>query len=282
MRNVTPTTALLENQNHLKAHIRQRLRQQCVHQKIRSAYTDVSLPSSAVLFLLGIHRFPGQARSEPCLIFNERSQQVRQPGDLCFPGGGVMPRFDPILARLLNLPGSPLARWPHWSDWRRNYPNVASRMALCLATGLRESFEEMKLNPFGITFLGPLPPQRLVMFRHVIFPVVGWIGRQKSFKPNWEVAKIVRMPLRDFFNPGNYALFRLQYEGAAENLIRHNASDFISFTPRLSTGTAPLWGATFRIVLTFLETVFGFRPPDNATLPVVSGRLERHYATGKR
>jgi 8-oxo-dGTP pyrophosphatase MutT (NUDIX family) len=278
---VTPPVTLLENENRLISHIRRRLEAQCLERRLRSTYTDASLPFSAVLFLVGMHRFPERAHPEPCLIFNERSQQVRQPGDLCFPGGGIMPRVDPVLARLLNLPGSPLSRWPKWSAWRRDYPEAARRMALCLATGLRESFEEMRLNPLGITFLGPLPPEQLVMFRHVIFPVVGWLGRQKAFKPNWEVAKIIRMPLRDFFNPGNYALFRLTYEGTAQNVTRHNASDFISFTPRHDTGTAPLWGATFRIVLTFLETVFGFQPPEMACLPVVSGRLERHYTTGK-
>jgi len=262
-------------------HIGQRLEAQCLQRKLRSTYADPSLPSSAVLFLLGMHRFPERAHREPCLIFNERSQQVRQPGDLCFPGGGIMPCFDPILARLLNLPGSPLYRWPKWSAWRRDYPRAARRMALCLATGLRESFEEMRLNPLGITFLGPLPPEQLVMFPHVIFPVVGWLGRQKAFRPNWEVSKIVRMPLRDFFNPGNYALFRPTYEGTSLDVTRHNGSDFISFTPRQDTGTAPLWGATFRIVLTFLETVFGFKPPEMSCLPVVSGRLERHYTTGK-
>lgn len=278
---MTSVLSLFENETRLTAHIRQRLQARCLQRKLRSAYADCSLPSSAVLFLLGMHRFPERSRPEPCLIFNERSQQVRQPGDLCFPGGGIMPRFDPILARLLKLPGSPLSRWPHWPTWRRTDPNAARRIALCLATGLRESFEEMRLNPFGITFMGPLPPEQLVMFRHVIFPVVGWLGRQKSFKPNREVAKIVRMPLRDFCNPGNYALFRLTYEGTAKSVTRHNASDFISFTPRQDTGTAPLWGATFRIVLTFLETVFGFQPPDASSLPVVSGRLERHYTTGK-
>jgi 8-oxo-dGTP pyrophosphatase MutT (NUDIX family) len=278
---VTVPAALLENENRLRTHIGQCLEAQCLQRKLRATYADTSLPSSAVLFLLGMHRFPGRVHPEPCLIFNERSQQVRQPGDLCFPGGGIQPRFDPVLARLLNLPGSPLARWPQWPAWRRDYPGAAARMALCLATGLRESFEEMRLNPFGITFLGPLPPERLVIFRHVIFPVVGWLGRQKAFKPNWEVAKIVPMPLRDFFNPGNYALFRLNYEGTSQAVTRHNASDFISFTPRHDTGTAPLWGATFRIVLTFLETVFGFQPPEMSSLPVVSGRLERHYTTGK-
>ena len=150
---MTVPAALLENENRLRTHIGQCLEAQCLQRKLRLTYADTSLPSSAVLFLLGMHRFPGRVHPEPCLIFNERSQQVRQPGDLCFPGGGIMPRFDPVLARLLNLPGSPLARWPQWSTWRRNYPGAATRMALCLATGLRESFEEMRLNQWAVLVL---------------------------------------------------------------------------------------------------------------------------------
>ena len=41
---------------------------------------------------------------------------------------------------------------------------------LLFAASIRESFEEMGLNPFGVQFLGPLPPQRLVMFHREIFP----------------------------------------------------------------------------------------------------------------
>jgi hypothetical protein len=278
---VIPPITLIENENRLRVHIRKRLESKRLQKQIRTAYADATVPSSAVLFLLGMHRFPGRVFPEPCLIFNERSQKVRQPGDLCFPGGGILPRFDKGLAQLLKLPGSPLTRWPRWSLWQHQHPIEARRIALCLATGLRESFEEMRLNPFSLTVLGPLLPEQLVMFRHVIFPIVVWLGRQKQFKPNWEVAKIVPMPLRDFFNPENYALFRLTYSGPAGQILRHNARDFISFTPRNDTGTLPLWGATFRIVLAFLETVFGFLPPDMNTLPVVSGKLERHYATGR-
>ncbi|OQX24566.1 MAG: hypothetical protein BWK80_20125 [Desulfobacteraceae bacterium IS3] len=124
---------------------------------------------SAVLLLLGPHSEKATV-SESCVILNKRSRKVRQPGDLCCPGGSMMPLVDPALARLLTLPGFPLTRWEGWRSWRDRHPDKARQMAIFLATGLRECFEEMRLNPLGVRFLGPLPSQHLRMFRRVIYP----------------------------------------------------------------------------------------------------------------
>ena len=132
---------------------------------------------------------------QPCLILNKRSMKVRQPGDLCCPGGSVSPGIDYKLAQLLFLPGTPIRRWRFLGQWRRKRPAEADYLGLLLATGLRESFEEMRLNPFGVRFLGPLPPAELVMFRRKIYPLVCWVARQKKFTANWEVDKIVSIPL---------------------------------------------------------------------------------------
>ena len=106
--------------------------------------------ASAVLFLLG--RQPGKTNhpEEICLILNKRSANVRQAGDLCCPGGRVSPRLDTGLAKLLNLPLLPLARWPYWPGWRQRRSHDVRWLRLLLATGLRESVEEMRLNPFGL------------------------------------------------------------------------------------------------------------------------------------
>jgi hypothetical protein len=42
-----------------------------------------------------------------------------------------------------------------------------------------------------------------------------------------------------------------------------------------------LWGATFRITTVFMEYVFGFKPPDLETLPVIKGSLDQSYLTGQ-
>jgi len=150
---------------------------------------------------------------------------------------------------------------------------------LLLATSLRESVEEMRLNPFGITFLGPLPPQRLVMFRRVIYPMVAWIGRQKKFFPNWEVERIVSVPLRNLLQQSDYACYRLRM--GAEQQTRGKVQDFPCFVHREGDQRELLWGATYRIVTEFLEIVYGFSPPDVRSLSVIHGTLDSNYLTGE-
>ncbi len=230
--------------------------------------------ASAVLFLLG--RQPGKTNhpEELCLILNKRSANVRQAGDLCCPGGRVSPRLDAGLATLLRLPMLPLSRWPFWPDWRKRRPHNARWLRLLLATGLRESVEEMRLNPFGLKFLGPLPPQALVMFQRVIYPMVIWVTRQKRFYPNWEVEKIVYIPLRDLFNPARYACYRLRIETPSR---AEKVNTFPCFRYEKDDEAEILWGATFRITMAFLNYVFGFSPPDFDSLPEIRGHLSRAY-----
>ena len=153
-------------------------------------------------------------------------------------------------------------------------------MALLFATSLREGVEEMRLNPFGIEFLGPLPPDTLVMFQRVIYPLVGWIKRQKRFFPNWEVEKIVHIPLRHFFNRDHYASYRLRFEMPPENIDPRLLEDFPCFIHQSHNEREVLWGATYRIVMVFLEMVFGFTPPETGSLPVVYGTLDDNYHNG--
>lgn len=238
-----------------------------------------SVGSSAVMFLLG--RQPGwtSAGEGPCLVLNKRSDLVKQPGDLCCPGGGIDLRLDRWGARLLHLPLTPLTRWPFWRELRRERRRTSQRLSLLLATGLREAAEEMRLNPLGIDFLGPLPPQRLVMFQREIYPLVGWIRWQKRFFPNWEVERLVFIPLRQLLDPGRYARFRLTVEGAGNP--DHYKREFPCFRYGPPGARELLWGATFRICMVFLKLVFDFTPPDQAAdLPIVEGTLKESYFTG--
>lgn len=239
--------------------------------------------ASAVLFLLG-HQASSDGRAENCLILNKRSQQVRQPGDLCCPGGGIIPWLDVPLARLLRIRGLPLSRWADWSLWRRQRSNEALTLALLLATGLRESFEEMRLNPLRVRFLGVLPAQSLVMFEREIYPFVCWISRQKRFYPNWEVEKIVTIPLSHLLEPANYALYRLEInlpENQRQGRRRKEIREFPCFLHNQDGRTERLWGATYRITINFLNWVYGFEPPDIDDLKIIEGRLEPNYASGR-
>jgi hypothetical protein len=234
--------------------------------------------ASAVLLLLG------WSAGEACLILNKRSERVRQPGDLCCPGGSVSPAVDAALARALRLPFSPLGRWRGWRRLRRERPVDSRWMALFLATGMREAFEEMRLNPLRLKVLGPLPAHRLVLFRRVIFPLAAWVPETIRFRPNWEVRAIVRIPLARLLDPAGYVRYRLrmpwrpahdrQEAGAAEG-------DYPGFRFPSPGGEEILWGATYRIVERFLEEVFGFTPPEAALRPSVLGGLSGDYLTGR-
>jgi hypothetical protein len=219
---------------------------------------------------------------QACLILNKRSPQVRQPGDLCCPGGSVVPWLDSRLAKLLSLPLFSLGRWKFWSQWKRARPRDAGLLALFWATALRESVEEMRLNPFTVRFLGPLPPQSLVMFRRIIYPMVAWVPRQKRFYPNWEVERVVHIPLEELFISANFVRYRLHMQLDSHSPRTISPRDFRCFQFQSDDRTELLWGATYRITTAFLEYVFQFRPPPLDDLPVVEGALDETYLTGYR
>jgi hypothetical protein len=236
--------------------------------------------ASAVLLLLGQNPESRGSGREPCVLFNKRSLKVKQPGDLCFPGGRISPHVDRHLSRLLGLPLLPLSRWPYWHHWRIYHRNDARRLALLLTTGLREGLEEMRLNPLGVRFLGPLPSQELVWFRRVIYPMVGWIAGQRRFMPNWEVEKIVRVPLGRLLIPENYARYRLCFNASQSDVLKEGSRDFPCFVHKDETEVEYLWGATYRIVTVFLKLVFGFDPPRMQSMPIVHGALNEGYLNG--
>jgi hypothetical protein len=239
-----------------------------------------SSSASAVLFLLGLMGGENRFSSEPCLILNKRSLKVKQAGDLCCPGGSISLPLDSFFAKLLYLPGSFLSNWPYWHKWRKEQHRQARKLALLFATSLREGFEEMRLNPFRVKFLGPLPPQQLVMFERVIYPMVCWISGQKRFSPNWEVEEVVYIPLKNLLMHSNYARYRLNIKTQHGNEKNSIVKDFPCFLHEHNDGVEKLWGATFRITMVFLEIVFGFKPPDIESLPIVHGTLDENYLTG--
>ena len=265
---------LLGQPPQLIKHITRRLHERNRRQSIFPG-ERIDLPSaSAVLFLLGRHPRKGRLSGEPCLILNKRSEKVRQPGDLCCPGGRVSPHLDSGLASLLKLPILRLARWPYWAEWRKTQPRAAKWLRLLLATGVRESIEEMRLNPFGLEFLGPLPAQQLVMFQRVIYPIVVWVSGQKRFYPNWEVEKIIYIPLRELLNPTGYARYQLRFEAHSNT---NQINTFPCFRYEKGNTREVLWGATYRITTAFLVDVFDFMPPDLDSLPEIHGSLSESY-----
>lgn len=216
----------------------------------------------------------------PCLLLNKRSAHIRQAGDLCFPGGSVSYPTDRLLAKALSLPLLPLARWRGWSRLRRKNPAAARRLALCVATSLRESFEEIRLNPLAVRIIAPLPREQLVMFQRNIFPIAAWIPHQRRFFPNREVDKIICVPIARFLNPKYYLRYRVHYAGSLAKKRARRTEDFACFRLHPGNDSDLLWGATYRITMAFLKTVLGFEPPPPASRPVIIGSLDRTYLTG--
>lgn len=234
---------------------------------------------SVVLFVISPC---GNGPAEPCLILNKRSVRVRQAGDLCCPGGGVSWGLDRMLAHLLKVPGAPLRRWGNWPHWQKHFGKSSSPLSLLLAAGLREGWEEMRLNPIRFDYLGMLPRQQLVMFDRVIYPIVGWAAHHQ-LKPNWEVERIISIPIRRLLDPHRYGRFRPMVNGQQhddDRQLRHD--DYPCYIHEDDHGSEMLWGATFRIAQTFLDRVFDFSPPRHMELPLVHRYLDENYLNGSR
>jgi 8-oxo-dGTP pyrophosphatase MutT (NUDIX family) len=266
---------VLKNRETLKAHISRVLYERTKEARLYPPDIATSLMTSSVLFLMGEQCDDGRSSGDPCLVFNKRSARVRQAGDLCFPGGRINPHLDVFLSRFLKWPLSPLVRWPYWPQWRNVRKEEARRLSIVLATSLRESVEEMRLNPLGLTFLGPMPPSALSMFQRVLYPMVVWINRQKHFFPNWEVEKIVRIPLKNLLVPDAYACYRIRFVHREKGTY---VQDFPCFNHERDKEI--LWGVTYRIVMAFLEFVFQFTPPALESLRVVRGVMKKTYLNG--
>ncbi len=266
---------LPENNNRLKYMIMEKLYKEL---KNNSFYGDemTKAPSpSSVLLLMSSHPH----NKKPCLILNKRSDQVRQPGDLCCPGGGIEPVLDRFLGKILTLPGCPVEKWPYWAGLKKENGEKIRDIPAFLATALRESFEEMRLYPFGFDFLGPLGPRRLVMFDRIIWPMAGWTKQKPPFSTNREVAKIIYICLEDLLNYENYGCYHLRISNNINNTGTHTRK-LPCFICKHKGDTELLWGATYNIIASFLKIVFDFTQPDISSLPVVSGTLEQTYFTG--
>lgn len=151
-------------------------------------------------------------------------------------------------------------------------------LSLLFATALRECWEEIRLNPLKVTFLGPLPVQKLIMFNRKIYPLAGWVPPNQVFRPNWEVDRMVYIPLRRLLEPQNYARFRLINSKCSGDSQRND--DFPCFIHRDQAGDEVLWGATFRIVMDFLRRIQYFTLPDLSRSTIIQRNLSADYLNG--
>ncbi len=234
------------------------------------------------LFFRGEENRVKEPSGQYVFLLSKRSKNVQQPGDLCAPGGGIHPRVDWLLGKLLGLglfsgicsPGSTLAGRPR--------KRACEKLFLLLGNALRESWEELRLSPFNVEFLGPLPAYRLYHRPWIIFPLVGRVKHFWKARLNWEVEKIVSIPLESFFHSENHAIYSLEVpENLADQGIP-NPWEFPCLVHQEGGEEEILWGATFEIIRTFFRIVFDFSLPFPDQQRVIRRPLASNYLSGKR
>ena len=214
-------------------------------------------------------------------LLSKRSKNVQQPGDLCAPGGGIHPLLDSLSGKLLRFGLFPGGRGPGFALAMRRGKAIYGKILFLLGNALRESWEELRLSPFNVEFLGPLPTYRLHHRPWIIFPMVGRVKHCWKPKLSWEVEKIVSIPLETFFHPANYAVYSLE---VAENLITQGIPspwEFPCFVHKEDGEEEILWGATFEIIRTFFKIVFDFSFPVLDKRKVVRRPLPLNYLSGR-
>jgi 8-oxo-dGTP pyrophosphatase MutT (NUDIX family) len=144
----------------------------------------------------------------PSIVFTRRTEQLsRHAGEISFPGG-------------LRHDGD--------ADLR--------------ATALRETQEELGLDPTAVDVLGALPPVHTFVSAILIVPFVGSIAGRPSIRPNdAEIAEVLEFPLADL--------------DAAESLVEFPRNGRVHRGYAYEMPGATIWGATARILHDLLVTL---------------------------
>ena len=237
--------------------------------------------AGVLLPLLFRESSPESSTADGSFLFQliKRSPTVPQPGDLSFPGGMLHPVLDRILRPLLTHGPFPILRGNARKYAVSQNADSFRLISLFLTSALRESWEEIRLPPSRVFFLGPLPTYNLTLFRRTIFPVAGFVGNPGLLHPNREVEKIVEIPLSSFYQEERFGCYQID-SGDPDGkkplqypcLVHHDADG----------GEEVLWGATFNIIVQFLEIVLNYRLPEWENGPVIMRSLKPDYLTGRR
>lgn len=162
---------------------------------IKETWKSASLHLSAgVLLLLHYKKNEPPIGNEDggfVIVLIKRSNRVAQPGDLSCPGGILHRTIDPLLRPLVSTGFFPIMRGRSRDLALQKGVDTFRLMTLFLTNAVREAWEEIRLSPFHIRFLGALPSYTLVFRRRTIFPLVVFINDEQIFHPNSEVERIV-------------------------------------------------------------------------------------------
>lgn len=241
-----------------------------------------SVSSSAPLQAAGVILPIFYRSGEFYFRLSKRSQRIPQAGDLSCPGGILQDHLDRVVMRLITSGVIPMLRNRAGKLSRQRDKKTSQTISLFLANAMREAWEEIRLNPFSVHFLGALPAYSLHLFQRIIFPVVGLVPEITSFRPNHEVESLVDIPITAFFQQKNYASIIREVDGRLprEDTERQSLPCLIYSGP---TGEEHvLWGATFFVIIHFLEVIFNFELPAWKGKRLVRKVIDVHYLSGKR
>jgi 8-oxo-dGTP pyrophosphatase MutT (NUDIX family) len=110
------------------------------------------------------------------------------------------------------------------------------------ATALRETHEELGLDPSGVEVLGALPPVHTFVSAILIVPFVGVLTERPAFEPNEaEIAEVLEFGLADL--------------DRAESLVEFSRGDHVYRGFAYEMPNATIWGATAFILHDLLEAI---------------------------
>lgn len=110
-------------------------------------------------------------------------------------------------------------------------------------TALRELREELGIDGERVTIVAQLPP-RAAISAFLLTPFVGILPAEVAVTPDpGEVAEVIEVPLDAIFAPGAI------HEGETD------LGDRVVYSPHFDYGSMHVWGATGRILQTFVEMV---------------------------
>lgn len=233
---------------------------------------------AAVVLLLNFKNM--NDKSEYVFQLIKRSDTVSQGGDISCPGGMLQPGRDKFLNFFLKTGILPAMRGRRLKHLQNSDKETESLVHLFLTNALRESWEEIGLNPFNIKFLGALPSYSLTLFARTIFPVVCLTCRPFKYRLSSEVEKILEIPVSFFFNSDNYAMLDIK------TALGKDAEPLQYQTPCLIIrdghgGEDILWGATYNIINNFLRIISDNSLPTPSSSRTLNKILTINYISAK-
>jgi 8-oxo-dGTP pyrophosphatase MutT (NUDIX family) len=159
-----------------------------------------------------------------------------------------------VLVPLMHRDGAIEVLYTRRSDLLTSHPGQVAfpggrfdrRDSDLLAAALRETHEEVGIEPHQVRVLGTFPGQRTRATDIAVTPFVGFIEGNPELKPDpKEVAEIFHVPLAALSDPRYRGSHRLKRNGSS--------SDF----PAIVYAGQVIWGLTFRLTQTFLQMING-------------------------